>query len=602
LTTSNPSYLPTLYSVQIVWNNGFKIVQNTNTTLSLYNNTGQTLNLRLDATIYGADLAEWYTENDDSITYGDVVALTGTLDSEGIPILRKTSGANDPGLIGVISTNAGQTLGIQADNRRLLALAGRVPVNMDPNSAPIHSGDALTSGSIPGTAQKAGIGQMVFARAAEDWSPESGEIQILAIVNNTTYTQGASQIVDAGLMWINGVWQAYDNSKQEAVTATDALASLVATDIQAGAIETKDLTADEINVGIAAIDKLTTNNLAVKLISPVPGETNVTVQIGSEATPSGEFVIQNASGSAVASIDNLGNATFSGTLRAGTIYADQIIGTEFATSSAQLQQIQDLLTQVQSDQNILNQAASWNVNTATSSASIANLAVSDLYITNQAAINSLSVTTNLSLGTDFVFGATNNSIDTLSAPLRIQSLAMAPVEIMDGLVTIDTKGNVNIAGDLFVAGRIKSSGLTLQGASLQGTEATSSAALLTLQNESGQEVASVNASGSAQFNSLSTPQLVIAGPDATVSGVLVNGVITTNSTIGTATIPAGTADITIVNPKVTDYTLVYVTPTSSTNNYVLYVKSKQAGQFVVGFTNPINTDVNFNWWIVQVSQ
>jgi hypothetical protein len=70
----------------------------------------------------------------------------------------------------------------------------------------------------------------------------------------------------------------------------------------------------------------------------------------------------------------------------------------------------------------------------------------------------------------------------------------------------------------------------------------------------------------------------------------------------TATLPAGTPEITIKNPKVTDYTLVYVTPTSPTENHVLYIKSKQAGQFVVGFTNPLTTDVNFNWWIVQVTQ
>jgi hypothetical protein len=93
---------------------------------------------------------------------------------------------------------------------------------------------------------------------------------------------------------------------------------------------------------------------------------------------------------------------------------------------------------------------------------------------------------------------------------------------------------------------------------------------------------------------------VIAGSDATAAGTIVDGVITTNSTIGKAVIPAGVSEITIKNPKVTDYTLVYVTPTSDTLNYVLYVKSKVDGQFVVGFTNPLTTDVSFNWWIVQV--
>jgi len=253
------------------------------------------------------------------------------------------------------------------------------------------------------------------------------------------------------------------------------------------------------------------------------------------------------------------------------------------------------LTKVETDQKLLSEAANWNTLTATDSAQLNQLALSDLYVTNQAAINSLSVSNSIAIGSDFIIQSSDFSINTLTSPLRIQSLAMAPVEIMAGLVTIDTNGNVNIAGNLNVAGRIKSSGLTLQGETLQGT-----ADLLSLQDQTGTQVAGVNASGSAQFNSLTTPQFIVAASDATSAGTIINGVITTNSTVGQATVPAGTSEIVINNPKVTDYTLVYVTPTSSTQNNVLYVKSKQNGQFVVGFSSPINVDVNFNWWIVQV--
>jgi hypothetical protein len=112
----------------------------------------------------------------------------------------------------------------------------------------------------------------------------------------------------------------------------------------------------------------------------------------------------------------------------------------------------------------------------------------------------------------------------------------------------------------------------------------------------------VDASGSAQFNSVSMQGLTIAGADTTISGSIINGEITTNSTVGKAIVPAGVSEITIKNSKITDYTLVYVTPTSSTNNNVLYVKSKEAGKFVVGFTNPIAIDAEFNWWIIQVAQ
>jgi len=551
LSTTNSGYHPILYSVQIVWNNGFKIVQTDANTVRLYNYTGATQQVRLDAIVFGADLAEWYTVDDPEIKPGDVVALTGRMDENGVPILRKANGANDAGLIGAISTKAGQTLGLEAENRRLLALAGRIPVKIDPDSDPIKTGDPLTSGTIPGTAQKASFGQMVFARATSDWNT-GGNNQIIAIVNNTTSAQGNLPIVDAGLAWVNGIWQAFDNSTQTVVTKADALGSLIATNIKAGAIETQKLTA---NI-------LISNQLKTNLISPLPGSGSVALQIGTEASPSGEFIIQNASGNAVAAINNVGDALFK-----GTVYADKVVANSFesASDSAEMAKIQELLTQVQADQNILLSATSGADLNSTASATIADLITNDLYVTGQAAINSLSVTQTLTIGTDLVLG--ENSLNSLTAPLKIQSLALAPIEIMDGLVTIDTHGNVQIAGDLNVAGKITTPQL---------------------------DAGVVNATGSGTFNSL-----VISAPDATDAAQIATGSAQTNSSIGRATIPAGVSEIIIKSSRVNDYSQVYVTPTSSTNNYVLYVKSKQNGQFVVGFDQPLDKDVNFNWWIVQ---
>jgi hypothetical protein len=550
LSTSNSGYHPVLYNVQIVWNNGFKVVQTDANTVRLYNYTGTTQQIRLDAIVFGADLAEWYTVDDPEIKPGDVVALTGRMDEYGVPILRRATGPQDPGIIGAISTKAGQTLGLEAENRRLLALAGRIPVNVDVNSDPIKTGDPLTAGSTPGTAQKAGFGQMVFARATSDWNT-GGNSQVLAIVNNTTYSQGSIPVIDAALTWINGAWVSWDNSKEEAVTKTDAFASLIAANIKAGAIETQQLTA---NILIA-------NQLKTNLITPLPDQTDVAVKIGSEATPSGKFAIQDSQGQEVAAIDNLGNATFSGELHANKIYADEIVGgnIESMKDDAALKKIQDLLTQVQADQNILNDVK----NSTAIEGEIA-----DLFVTNQAAINSLSVSTTLTVGSDLVFSSTLdqltnqpiNSLNSISAPLKLQSLAMAPIELMAGLVTVDTHGNVNIAGDLNVAGKITTPNLAAE--------------------------------------TVSTSNLIIGASEATESATIVAGDVETNSTVGKGIIPAGVSEITIRNPKVTDYSLVYITPTSGTQNYVLYVKSKENGKFVVGFTNPIDVDAAFNWWIV----
>ena len=386
------------------------------------------------------------------------------------------------------------------------------------------------------------------------------------------------------------------------------LSQAIIANIKAGSIETKKIAADSFSAFQGKVDNLLVSsglvatNIQTELISPLADATDVTIQIGKTQeteNQTGKLSIQDSQGSEVASIDSEGNATFSGTLYVDkTLYADEV-------KSKSLDEMRSLLTQVQIDQDLLNQASGWDIN-ATNSANLDEIATADLYITNQAAINSLSVTNSLTIGTDMVFqsvvdgqlAAIENSIDTLTSPLKIQSLAMTPVEIMAGLIKIDTSGNVQIAGNLAVAGSIESSSLNLAA----NKEATTSGNILSLQDSNGNMVSAIDASGSAVFSNVSTQGLTIAGATEATNSAIVDGVITTNATAGGGMIPGDLAEITIKNPNVTDYTLVYVTPTSSTQNYVLYVKSKSPGEFVVGFTNPIGVEVNFNWWIVKLGQ
>lgn len=138
---------------------------------------------------------------------------------------------------------------------------------------------------------------------------------------------------------------------------------------------------------------------------------------------------------------------------------------------------------------------------------------------------------------------------------------------MAGKVIIDTEGNVEIAGNLYVAGQIEASGLTLKDNDFENDSSFGN--FLSLVDAEGIEVASIDASGAAQFASVTTNKLIIASPDLTPAEPNINGEIETNATAGTAIIPAGMTKIRINNPNVGDYTLVYVTPTSSTINNVL---------------------------------
>ncbi len=551
------------------------------------------------------DIAEFYPGISDAEP-GDIMTLIGDITApSGYRAIKSTS-RYDQNAIGAVSTIPtgpngdvmGETTIPDDQNPQAIGLAGRVVVKVSLENGSIATNDWLTTSSTPGVAMKATKYSRVIGRALENYDgstqvssgtrsqeyyrqkmqinvgkdptdPPAGVGKILAMTNLTTYDPDLA-LNSTGDINItqdtNGNYQVTNTANNSVVDRIGAFANIVAANIKAGFTETKQLTADGIKTTQAAIDNLVAKNIKTEIISPIPGGTDVTVQIGSDATPSGKLAIDNAQGTEVASIDSQGNASFSGQIAAESVQTDTatVSGTLYADDikSKSLDQIQEMLNKVKTDQDVLLAATSSANLNATGSAELSQLITSDLYVTNQAAINSLSLTQSLTLGSDFAIDA--NGINTISEPLKLQSLAMAPVEIMAGLVTIDTHGNVNIAGNLYVAGKITTPKIEV--------------ADLAVQNLT-----------------------IAASSDATPSGTLASGDITTNATAGKGIIPAGTSEIVITNPKVTDYSLVYVTPTSTTQNNVLYIKSKSAGQFTVGFTNAITVDAEFNWWIVQVS-
>ena len=145
LTTTDTSAIPELENVTLEYHNGYKVVQPDDDTVRLYNYTGSTQNVRLEAIVFGADLAEWYPTADNSIEAGDVVSIAGIKDDAGIPKIRKATSTSDPKMIGIISTRAGLELGIPREDRRLVGLAGRGPGKIAPDSAAIQAGGLLTS-------------------------------------------------------------------------------------------------------------------------------------------------------------------------------------------------------------------------------------------------------------------------------------------------------------------------------------------------------------------------------------------------------------------------------------------------------------------------
>ena len=169
---------------------------------------------------------------------------------------------------------------------------------------------------------------------------------------------------------------------------------------------------------------------------------------------------------------------------------------------------------------------------------------------------------------------------------------------MAGLVKIDTKGNVDIAGSLAVHGSIDAKSLTLNADS---DHTTGFGKLLSLVDSLGDEVAGITASGSAEFKNVTVDAFAIKeDPTATSSATLEGTIYISQATAGQARVPKGEAEITIQNPNIKEDSLLFITATSQTREN-LFIKSQGSGSAVIGFAAPTADDVNFNWWIVYLT-
>jgi len=487
--------------------------------------------------ITGADIAEYYPTIDTTeIKPGTIVsAISGDL-----PFVDISKEPYDKKAIGIVSTSPNQTLGMGPDNGSTrVALSGRVPLRIDPSSPSILAGDAITSSGNDGMGKKATKPGIMVGKALESWTPGSGKDSILVFVNLSWYDPDVYLTSIDNLKIQNSsdsLYQLTDTNNNQLINRIGAFAQIVVAKLKAG---------------IGSFDKVETN-----LISPV-ANTDLIIDLQPDNSQgASRLVIKGVDDLEVASIDASGNASFSGEIAAnslevasdatisGTLYADKI-------ESERLNQIEELLRNVEESQNILAESVNWNVNTATASASIDKLVSSEIitnnfFVTGNAAITSLFVSDNL----------TTKSINSLDSTLSIQSLALAPVEIMGGKVRVETNGDVVFSGNVEVAGDLK----------LKGNIVVAADAPLT----------------------------------ATESAQMVPGEINTNSTAGKAILTANASEIKIINSKINNNTLIYVTPLSSTQNKVLYVKSKDTGYFTVGFSDTLDADVEFNWWIIEL--
>jgi hypothetical protein len=219
----------------------------------------------------------------------------------------------------------------------------------------------------------------------------------------------------------------------------------------------------------------------------------------------------------------------------------------------------------------------------------------------QTSLSDTSVIGQLSVSGSLILA--DNSINVLGSDLNLQPLRQGGLSIMGGLVYIDTDGNLKVGGNAEFAKNVTVKGTLstniispLPGNDLSLNTGHSN---LIVTNASNAAVLSVNplgdlvASGAGTFAKLNLnlvqPALAVSPTEFTASG-----------SAGTANVGNYQTQVTIDDPLVTAKSLIYITPTSNTNNQVLYLQKQVPGQsFTVGLQNPSATAIPFNWIIVN---
>jgi hypothetical protein len=621
----------------------------------------------------GGDYAEWFRKANvnDVLNPGDLVCLS----SNGGVVKCDN---NNTQLLGVISNSyivVGNDSHEDDPDYVVVGLLGQLKTAVNSQNGTINPGDYLTYSATPGVACKATTAGPVIGKAVDGGTGG----QINAYINPTWYDPQVQLTSSGNLNLVDQTTADTNYTVPHYYTLNDTLgnplqrvgefSAAAIANLRVGLVNAQQITTNALSVAtdnitingqnlkdyitgivtgiinstnnnvvspIASVDEMHTN-----FISPIDSTANIALKL--ENNQLSVLNGNTASSSAVATIDNQGNASFSGqltstslttneatvsgTLHVGNLVADQINGA--SASATYVTNVTNIYNSSgsasNSDFGLIANAATASTSSATGNQPLASGNYIDIssysgqlaYVDNLAAANAtfsqgLMVFGQTSLADTAIVGQlsvngslilADNSINVLGSDLNLQPLRQGGVSIMGGLVYIDTDGNLKVGGNAEFAKNVTVNGtlatnvvsplpgsdlsLNTGNSNLQVTNASNTAVLNV--NPAGDLIASGEGTFAKLNLNLVQPALAVSPTELTASG-----------SAGTANISAYQTQVTIDDSLVTDKSLIYITPTSNTNNQVLYLLRQVPGQsFTVGLQNPAAINIPFNWIIVN---
>jgi len=556
--------LPSMYEIKI--NNGMDLMtlqSNNHNLFRVTSNGGVYVGAEGGFYTGGADLAERYTSTE-VLEPGEVVVGDAATDHS----VKRSTGQYQNTLLGVVSTQPGFVAGNYTEDSYPIALVGRVPVKVSTENGMIHTGDALTSSSIPGYAMKAIVAGRVVGRALEDLAeakvtncpafglgnlPETKCGTIMMFVNLVDY-QGAS---------VDVLMAQQKNIGVDTMTPVFGLTGENNTIISAFSPGEKDeQTLSFLNYLKIQRALLGGGNSSEILIDRI----NAIDQIVSPKIVTDILYAKKIKAQSIEGFDIYFNKLSKLDEQFATLSAQ--INTNEATQSAKPVS-DDFFSKFDSLNSRMDFIEKNVLGVASTSGSIANtlglnpsasigadlkldqnlFMFNNLTVLGRTNLFDLGVTGNFTVGlltingTDLSRDASNSaSMYTLSGPLELQKHSLGNLEIMDGKVIIDTKGNLAVA-ETVTAKEIKTSKLTF-----------------------------------------------IEDKTATGSGVLA-------TSAGKVLIPVGKKEITVSTSLLTPDSLIFATP----ENLPTPVATRRVDDktFEIKVDTNLSEDLKVNWWIVN---
>jgi hypothetical protein len=211
----------------------------------------------------------------------------------------------------------------------------------------------------------------------------------------------------------------------------------------------------------------------------------------------------------------------------------------------------------------------------------------------------------------------NDSILSLANNLNIS--ALSTITLFDGAITIARDGTMTSKGAVIARGGVKTNTIEAidHNVTVKLSAKDSGADKLVIANPAGSEVASIDASGSAQFDEISLSKYM----EATDSGALISaednfekrGLFAPafnadKKAAGIGIVPKDSTEVIIYTDKIKEGSLVYLTPTEQLTTGQLSILEKESCKdktdvcqpyFRVGISEAIHPELQFNWLIIN---